>query len=90
MLTFTSPYEWSYNEDFYENTNDPVINYTLLLNDTLSLLVDIDKDNYVMKSWYDIGLVSDTKMIVSASWPYIVDDVEVGTEYVKLTYTKIS
>ena len=88
VLTFTTPYEWYFNEHFYENTTDRVISYSLLLNDTLSLLVHIDDENYVMNSWYDVELVSDSQMIVSASSPYIINEEIVGTEYLELTYNK--
>lgn len=87
VLTFINPYEWYFNNHFKDNSYEHVINYTLLLNDKISLFINIDQDNYEMMSLYDVELMSASEMKVYASSQYVKDG-SVGTEYIEMSYIK--
>jgi hypothetical protein len=58
-----------------------------LLNDKISLFINIDQDNYEMMSLYDVELMSVSEMKVYASSQYVKDG-SVGTEYIEMSYIK--
>lgn len=83
-LTFITPYEWHFN-NLFDINGDPVISYTMVLNDTLTLLVAVDDNSYTIQSLYDVDLISNTEMRVYTT---VINVESQQKEYTELIYRK--